>query len=716
MTAIRIDKSLKRHHWFCLSFMLIFGSGNSASQELDELSIEALFEVKVMELASGIEQQVNKSPSVVSVITAEEIKAFGAKNIQEALEMVPGVHVVPSSVVGMWPVVTFRGIFSNTNSQVLWLLDGDRISYSVQGGFDQNFYLPVGNIKKIEVIRGPASALYGAEAFAGVINLVTFDEAEKTVVSASIGSFEQRSITARSTFSIDPYWSLSLAGEYFERGSDDSRIIDSDVQSFFDSLFGSNASLAPGGIDDDIEQTALSAKLSSEQWKISSHFIYVDSPQMIGVSNTLGAGSFRKSTIWNHSIAYDSANRMSNWRFRPSMQLYEFSQETELEVFPDGTILPIGGDGNVDFSSSNLVTFPDGFLGFPSGDYKVLELDLPVHHLGFKDHQLRYSLGYRKEEVVTGEIKNFGPGVIDGTQPIVDSSFLTDVTNTPFIFLEDTRREIFYISAQDIWRLSEDLEATLGVRFDDYSDVGSTITPRATLVWEPDDKITAKLIYGNAFRAPSFADKAIKNNPAQLGNPNVDNEELNSYEISLSYLYNKNTWLNLNMYRYNAKSLIAFVPEEDNPTNSTAQNINELKGKGVELEMFWQVSQNIKVDVNYSWQSTDNDLAGQQQPFVPQQLAFLRVNWSFNETWQINLSSRGVMDREREDFDQRRKVSDYWLTSLNLQYNYKNWNLNTAIKNLLNDDIREPSSVASLISGDFPMNERNGFIELSYQF
>ncbi len=710
-----IYSSLKQFkHLFFITSTLMATTG--IAQELEELSIEDLFDVKVMELASGVEQQVNKAPAVVSVITAEEISAYGATSVHEALEMVPGLHVVPSSVANMWPVVTFRGIFGDTNPQVLWLMDGKRISYTIHGGFDMNFFIPIGNVKKIEVIRGPASALYGAEAFAGVVNVITYDSSDGNEVAVQLGSFDRKGFSARGGFALSPLWRIGYQAEYNERGNDTSRVITADTQTLFDSLFGTNASLAPAPLVDAMDQTSLSLKLEHEKWNLTSHYLAIDSPQMTGTGNALSEDDTRKNTIFSQVVEYRSNMQDSQWQFQPSFHYLKAELETKLSLFPSGTEVPVGSDGNIDFAAPvSTVEFSDGYLGYPASTYEVMEIDVPIYQQGIKQHQIRYNIGYRYEKSKQSELKNFGPGVIDGSQPVVDISYLTDVTGTDFIYLDDLSRNVFHISVQDIWKINDSLEATLGLRFDDYSDVGSTLTPRATLIWEASNALTAKFIYGEAFRAPSFMERGVRNNPATLGNPNLDNETLDSFEVSLSYIVNRDIWLNLNLYQYQAKQLIQYVPNVGQ-TSSTAQNINEYEGEGLELELFWQPSNAFELSLNYALQSTENDIAKQQQPFVPQQMLMLRTNWILNDQWQANFSVRGVLDRDRELADQRPDVDDYWLCNFNLQYRVGNITFSGTIKNLFNQDLREPSSVSSNIPDDYPLNERHGFIEATWRF
>jgi len=128
------------------------------------------------------------------VITAEEIAAIGAADLDEVLETVPGMHVARSPL-GYNPVYTIRGISTQYNPQVLMLVNGIPITGVTFG--DRSIVwggMPVENIARIEVIRGPGSALYGADAFSGVINIITKTSADLdgTQLGLRIGSFNSR--------------------------------------------------------------------------------------------------------------------------------------------------------------------------------------------------------------------------------------------------------------------------------------------------------------------------------------------------------------------------------------------------------------------------------------------------------------------------------------------------------------------------------------------
>src|SRR5207237_2069032 len=111
---------------------------------------------------------------------------------------------------------------------------------------------------------------------------------------------------------------------------------------------------------------------------------------------------------------------------------------------------------------------------------------------------------------------------------------IVDVSSTaPFLLPHD--RKVSYAFAQDEWTVAKDWTLTAGVRHDEYSDFGGTTNPRLALVWEAAYNVTAKLLYGTAFRAPSFTELYVINNPVLIGNPNLQPEKMKTMEAALSW-------------------------------------------------------------------------------------------------------------------------------------------------------------------------------------
>jgi len=141
----------------------------NVSQLLD-LSLEELMNIKVV-TASGFLQTTSEAPSTISVITAQQIAERGYEQLEDALRDVPGIDMI--HINGYAPtLIYFRGMYGAENLRVLLMIDGI-IENNILGSNDMaGPAYSLHNVERIEIIRGPVSALYGANAFGGVINII----------------------------------------------------------------------------------------------------------------------------------------------------------------------------------------------------------------------------------------------------------------------------------------------------------------------------------------------------------------------------------------------------------------------------------------------------------------------------------------------------------------------------------------------------------------
>ncbi|MDY0014218.1 MAG: TonB-dependent receptor plug domain-containing protein, partial [Rhodocyclaceae bacterium] len=224
-------------------------SGLAANGFEDEDLAQVYGDKSFVSIATGSVQPIHRAPAVATVITAGDIEALGARNLEQALALVPGLHVSRSAYFNN-PIYTFRGIHSQYNPQVLVLVN-DLPLTSVFGGDRGTGWgtVPVEMISRIEVIRGPGSALYGADALAGVINVITKnpEELKGTRLSAVYGSFQTGDVTAIHGDDQDALRYSTYVHVGRSEGADPT--VRADQQSAFDALFGTSASLAPGPIN-----------------------------------------------------------------------------------------------------------------------------------------------------------------------------------------------------------------------------------------------------------------------------------------------------------------------------------------------------------------------------------------------------------------------------------------------------------------------------------
>src|SRR5438128_3277104 len=182
-------------------------SGNQKTIELgefkdiDDLNLDDLLDVPIS-IAAGKVQRLEEAPSVVSVITADEIRRLGARTLEDVLQIIPGYEVLTDNQgrnrIGVRGVVTL-----GSSENVLVLFNGHRLNEHIFGGATVvNQEIPLYNIKQIEVIRGPGSALFGANAFVGVINIISytaenFEGSEVSLGGSSFGTQEYSVVSGR---------------------------------------------------------------------------------------------------------------------------------------------------------------------------------------------------------------------------------------------------------------------------------------------------------------------------------------------------------------------------------------------------------------------------------------------------------------------------------------------------------------------------------------
>jgi iron complex outermembrane receptor protein len=655
----------------------------------------------MISIATGREQLISSAPSVATVITAKEIANIGATDIDEALETVPGLHVAVDSL-GYDPIYTFRGIYSKLNPQVLMLINGIPITNTYQG--NRNLIwggMPIEMVSRIEIIRGPGSALYGADAFAGVINIITknYDDIEGTEVGVRAGSFDTQDIWALSHAQWNGYkiaWGLELHDTDGQK-----EIIESDAQSGLDAALATNASLAPTGPSLSRENIDARLDVSKGRWRWRSGVQFrQDIGVGAGLTNAIDYDGRYQSQRINTDITYQDKNFLKDTQFDFEISYLDTTQEVEnnLKLFPNGSNLGSG-------------IFPFGVSGNPEVFERHFKIQPMLTFTQFRKHIISTGVGSKFDDLYkVQETKNFNSSTF---APLNSDGSVVDVSDTPAAFIPEIDRSSYYIFTQDIWQFANDWELTSGVRYDHYSDFGDTVNPRVALVWATRYDLTTKLLYGQAFRAPAFAETNLINNPSGLGNPNVKPEKLRSLELAFDYHPTSKLRTGLNLFRYQWLDILTYLPDPIPPTIS-AQNFGEQTGHGVELESEWEVNPQLKLVGNLSLQQATNETSNQDAGNAPGRDFYIRTEWQPADRIKANFQSTWIKSRERPFGDTRPTIADYSTTDINLRRSTadKGWEYGIAIKNILDSNAREPSTPN--INNDLPLAGRSFWLELSY--
>lgn len=672
-------------------------------------------------LATGTPMLISKAPAVSTVITAKQIKAMGAIDIDQVLETVPGLHVSRYYQFGN-PIYIFRGAYTVANPQVLVMINNIPINtlmlsnpHNIWGG------MPVEAISRIEVVRGPASAIYGAEAFAGVINVVTKggDELSGTEVGARAGSF----MTRDAWISHGSQWNGYDLGFFLEYHKTDGHgeIIEHDAQTNLDKDYSTNATNAPGPVT--LTRNNLDMRLDIKKdkwrWRLGTQQRR-NAGLYAGVVEALEPSTRYASSRWSTDLTWHDPQVTDEWDVQLQFSYLRTSQEIYkdhfLILYPPGST-PIAPAGLPD-------AFPDGMIGNPEVWERHYRFEVTTLFSGIENHQVRLGLGRHFADIYrTEETKNFGvdpnnPGPF--TFPTTANSPIYNVTDTPYIYLPEKTRGNVHAYIQDIWSIASDWHLTTGVRHDRYSDFSSVTNPRIALVWWTNYNLTTKLMHGRAFRSPSFTEMHNQANPVIKGNPSLAPEKIATTELAFDYRPDESLVYELNFFHYVWRDKIEGFVDVGTGAEQ-AQNLGRQTGHGLEFSTSWQAKSNLAFNANYSWQRSTNKKLHHDAANAPHHQVYVRSDWVFKPDWHLNAQINWVGEREREQGDTRSPVSDYTTVDTTLRYSPNNtpWEIAAIVYNLFDEIPREPSfkgKVKPALPADLPQAGRSMFVEARYRF
>lgn len=687
-----------------LTGALVLLLAQPASADEDESFFEDIYGTEeLITIATGTPVTRDRAPAVASVITPRDIRRTGATNLSEALERVPGLHV-SYSPAGYNPIYIIRGNYSEFNPHVLVLVNDVPITNVFLGNRGQNWGgMPLHDVERIEVIRGPGSALFGADAFSGVINVITKSASDINGLTTGVrgGSFGTREAWFSHAEQLGPA-RAAISVNYFETEGD-TPTISRDGQTVLDEIFGTDASFAPGPVDNGRDN--LDARINVEYGKLHFRSSFQKRRGGVGVGGAgildpFGEGNTRRRSA---DLTYNSGDDGDNWTQQIRVSFFDTLVESNLFLAPPGAAFPTG-------------VFPEGVIGNPDVEERHYRIDLESFYRGISHHRIRLGAGYKREELSKiREKKNFFQAE-DSLSPVPLPGGLQDVSNTtPFITEEE--RDVFYFSAQDEWLLAPDWTLTAGLRADWYSDFGTTINPRLALVWQTSYTLTSKLLYGRAFRPPSFAESFNKNNPVALGNRELDPETIDTIEVAFDWRPKENISTILNLYYYEMKDILQFVAVPGMPSTRRAQNTGERRGRGAEVELKWDIFPQLSVLGNYSHQRTVDLEHDEDVGFAPEHQGSIRIDFKPTTNLVFSLNTLHIHGRKRGIGDMREEIDDYSLVDINVRYFLRRkTELAFLIHNALDEDVFEPTLDSIFLQDDLPLMGRRILIEVRHIF
>lgn len=653
-------------------------------------------------LATGRSQPLRRAPAVASVITAEDIERMGATDLDEVMETVPGVHV-SRNVQGHNPLYLIRGIYGQFNPQTLVLLDGMPLTMLFLGNRGNAWGgLPLENIARVEVIRGPGSALHGADAYAGVVNLVTKSarDIDGTEVGARIGSFRSHQAWALHGGQWGP-WAVSAYVQH-GRSDGDRGVIEADAQTQIDRILGTQASLAPGSTSTRHDDLDAQIGLSWGHTTLRVGHLSRDNIGLgVGAASSLDPVGRGRTARSYANLAVRDVPLATHWRLHTQLTALHFATTypTPLLLYPAGAWA-----GN----------FPQGMRGAPNTWERQFRGSITTTYTGWAGHVLSLGMGHEDLDLYrTQEFKNFTLPAKALPQPLPGGQ-VTEVAVSDS-FMTPHRRKVNHLIVQDEWGFARDWTLTAGVRHDQYSDVGHTTNPRVALVWDTSLNLTTKLLHGRAFRAPAFVELHSINNPVLRGNPDLKPETIQTTELAFDWQARHDTQLRLSLFHYGMRDIIAATGSPQ-----VFQNTGRQSGKGWELEARHDIQAGLVATGHYAWQRSVERATQQDVGYAPHHHAYARLDWQWGNglTWSGQLNHVG--ERHRPPGDTRAPTPGYTTMDLTVRLPgaTSNWELSASVRNLFDASVREPSlyspggAIPVQIPGDLPMAGRRFHVQL----
>lgn len=549
-------------------------------RDLAGLSLEDLLEVKVdtVSAASKRRQLTTDAPASVTVVNRDQIEQLGHQTLADILRGVRGLYVTHDR---NYSYLGSRGFSRNGdyNSRVLFLVNGQRINDGVTDGalIGQEFVIDVDMIERVEVVRGPGSALYGSSAYFGVVNIVTREPAsfEHAELSVEGGSLDFYKATATLGHRWDNEVEFTLSGSIFTRAGWDELSYPELASVSFDGV--------ARGLDHEDAQRAF-GRLA---WKgLSLEFGYVDRFKRVPTAS-FGTipGDNRLTT----------ADRLAYGRL-----MLEHTFESGTEFMASVAFNHNDYDGQYPFA--------DGLLKFPGTPY-IQDDSYCAAWVG-EEVLLRHEFWDRL--TLTGGV--------EGRQNVVQEQLA--LSRNPYEVQLDDRysSEVWSAYTQADWKIAEPLTLSAGGRFDHFTDVGSAWNPRIAGIWQAAPSTTFKAIYGTAFRAPNayelrYSDGGV----SQKTNPDLGTESIRTYELVLEQQLGKPVRLTISGYRFEADDLIRL---DRDPADSLLvfRNIDQAVGHGLEAQVDARFGHGWRAQLSHALQRVEDHRTGMRLDNSPQHI------------------------------------------------------------------------------------------------
>jgi len=544
----------------------------------------------------------------ISIITSDDIERLQLSNMSDILTRMTGVQSYGSGGLGSTTSLFIRG--GNTEHSLV-LLDGIRISSASNGGSALQL-IDTSSIDRIELVRGPRTSLYGADAVSAVLNITTKKAVNNSAaIRTSIGGYgEQKSSLRLETIQNNTQAYVQISHETlggFDRSENDS--------------FSNKDK-------DEFRNSHLQANLS-QRWNDSnnSQFSYQT--------------SHGKSDFDQVCNEYDAS-------FNPTEVACSPYSETIQEVLSAKNLFFINNELNIAANFSRSIDDSEILGSTTDATFKTT----------------RHSYSLTADAQVSSILKT-----VSGVESY------SEELNSSNNYQESKRQNNAAFSQ---WMLDTDvIEIQLGVRYDDNESYGSNVTRSVVVGRNLSSNWLAIASWGEAFRAPTFNDLYWPTS----GNPNLDPESSESYDITLKF-HNENSHFYATVFHNSVDNLIAWAPNSSGAWQPS--NINNAKMEGVELELAY-IADSFSLQTNYTWMEPKDTNTGKQLQNRSKQLMNVNADYTLSAlSFGLTVSAQ---DKSFADSSNSTELAGFAILDLRSTYrNSQNLKFDFAITNILDKE------------------------------
>jgi outer membrane receptor for ferrienterochelin and colicins len=693
---------------FLFSSQIFSAEGNPAPAfqvPAEELGFYQL-ENQVVVTVTRSEVKLKEAPAAVYVITDKDIRERGYRTLSDALHDIPGFDF--QHTYGTFPeVVHQRGLVGNNQRSLLYVDGVPDNNISENAMLAGSLRFPLHNVKRIEVLAGPASALYGANAFNGIINVILNDVDEGTDVNIFGGSYNNSftnlggglSLATRGKTGDVKY---SVSGYYFNSDGPDFR----GVQNL--NAAGLGYYWSPLYYNSREDTYNVSAKFSKGPFRF----------QTVNWQYLQGQGTFSNAT----QTVDTSANGFgrSGWDFRNNSvafgYLHEFRKDLSLDseaIVRHTEVLSSSREWNansVAVAGPTLYLRPtDSYLGGPYArpDYM---------------HEIRERLTYNASERAS-------------------TTLGFEVTNTvvPTAYGASTRYDFQNYAGyvQQVYKPVATLALTGGYRFDHNTIYGNSHTPRLGAVFSPVSDLTIKALASTGFRGPT-AWELFNSTIKRLDNKGLKPERLLAFEIGAGYRLKKKYYFGVQNYYNRITDLLLEVSTDTPKSGGGFYNQNQNVGKaeifGVEFQSDLQILQSLSIFANYTFSTgryfdlpptvtaSPSVQGGERIPNIAPHHINAGTTWYPFKDFSLHLRMNYVHARDTVSGNPTRSVPGYVLLHANIRWENVGWPglyLQFAVRNLFNELVFDPgirTADGGYYPTQHPIEGRNLWLTLGYKF